>query len=90
MSLMYLIGEIILIQVVKYYKLVAVENYIQVMYNLVLMYREGEGVKQDIGKVIDLMERVVEQGLVQVRQGKFKGLDRVFQIIFIVFIMVLL
>lgn len=66
MSLMYLIGEIILIQVVKYYKLVAVENYIQVMYNLVLMYREGEGVKQDIGKVIDLMERVVEQGLVQV------------------------
>lgn len=66
MSLMYLIGEIILIQVVKYYKLVAVENYIQVMYNLVLMYREGEGVKQDIDKVIDLMERVVEQGLVQV------------------------
>lgn len=66
MSLMYLIGEIILIQVVKYYKLVAVENYIQVMYNLVLMYREGEGVKQDINKVIDLMERVVEQGLVQV------------------------
>lgn len=66
MSLMYLIGKIILIQVVKYYKLVAVENYIQVMYNLVLMYREGEGVKQDIDKVIDLMERVVEQGLVQV------------------------
>lgn len=63
---MYFIGEIILIKVVKYYKLVAVENYIQVMYNLVLMYREGEGVKQDIGKVIDLMERVVEQGLVQV------------------------
>lgn len=63
---MYVIGEIILIKVVKYYKLVAVENYIQVMYNLVLMYREGEGVKQDIGKVIDLMERVVEQGLVQV------------------------
>lgn len=63
---MYFIGEIILIKVVKYYKLVAVENYIQVMYNLVLMYREGEGVKQDIDKVIDLMERVVEQGLVQV------------------------
>lgn len=63
---MYFIGEIILIKVVKYYKMVAVENYIQVMYNLVLMYREGEGVKQDIGKVIDLMERVVEQGLVQV------------------------
>lgn len=63
---MYFIGEIILIKVVKYYKLVVVENYIQVMYNLVLMYREGEGVKQDIGKVIDLMERVVEQGLVQV------------------------
>lgn len=60
------IGERILIKVVKYYKLVVVENYIQVMYNLVLMYREGEGVKQDIGKVIDLMERVVEQGLVQV------------------------
>lgn len=63
---MYFIGEIIFIKVVKYYKMVAVENYIQVMYNLVLMYREGEGVKQDIGKVIDLMERVVEQGLVQV------------------------
>lgn len=88
MSLMYLIGETILIQAAKYYKLAAAENHTQAMYNLALMYREGEGVKQDTGKAIDLMERAAEQGLAQVWQGKSK--DRASYIICITFIIVLL
>lgn len=90
MGLMYLIGETILIQAAKYYKLAAAENHTQAMYNLALMYREGEGVKQDTDKAIDLMERAAEQGLAQVRQGKSKGPDRASQITFTAFIMVLL
>lgn len=63
---MYFIGETILIKAAKYYKLAAAENHTQAMYNLALMYREGEGVKQDTGKAIDLMGRAAEQGLAQV------------------------
>lgn len=50
---MYFIGETILIKAAKYYKMAAAENHTQAMYNLALMYREGEGVKQDTGKAID-------------------------------------
>lgn len=60
------LGLTILIKAAKYYKLAAAENHTQAMYNLALMYREGEGVKQDTGKAIDLMERAAEQGLAQV------------------------
>lgn len=59
------------------------------MYNLALMYSEGEGVKQDPGKAIDLMERAAEQGLAQVWQGNRKGQIGLLKIICITFIIVL-
>lgn len=59
------------------------------MYNLALMYSEGEGVKQDPGKAIDLMERAAEQGLAQVWQGNQKGQIGLLKIICITFIIVL-
>lgn len=59
------------------------------MYNLALMYSEGEGVKQDPGKAIDLMERAAEQGLAQVWQGNWKGQIGLLKIICITFIIVL-
>lgn len=87
---MYFIGETILIKAAKYYKLAAAENHTQAMYNLALMYREGEGVKQDTGKAIDLMERAAEQGLAQVWQGKSKGPDKLSQLTCITIIVTLL
>lgn len=59
------------------------------MYNLALMYHEGEGVKQDPGKAIGLMERAAEQGLAQVWHGNPKGQLGLLKIICITFIIVL-